>query len=106
MSMAPVAPDSGKIKIEEEGGEERGGEGRCGVLAHRVGGEECEVRAAMTGPIYTPAMSVLAVRYFLAYRAHRGVHMCLIPLGRFVTVRACPRVQLGELGLIHGGMAR
>jgi hypothetical protein len=25
--------------------------------------------------------------------------MCLIPLGQFATVRACPLVRLGELGL-------
>ena len=106
MSMAPVAPDSGKIKIEEEGGEERGGEGRCGVLAHGVGGEEREVGAAMARPIYTPTMSVPAVRYFFSHRANQSAHTCLIPLGRFATVWAFLGVRLGELSLIHGGTTR
>ena len=62
-----------------------------------------EVGAALVGPIYRPAMSVPAARYFLARRAHPWREHVPIPLSWFATVRACPRVQLRELGLIHGG---
>jgi hypothetical protein len=60
----------------------------------------------MAGPIYRSAMSVPAVRYFLARRAHLGVQHMPIALGRFAKARACPRVRLGELELIHGGTMR
>ena len=78
--------------------------GRWGVPARggAIGGEG-EAEAALAGPIYRPAMSVLAARYFspaelTQWRAHVPN-----PLGWFTTVWACPHVWLRELGLAHGG---
>ena len=105
--MAPAAPDSGKTEIEEEGGEKRGGEGEMRCSSSR---RSCWGGArgwSSNGQAYfMPAMSVPVVRYFLSSRADRGAHTCLIALGRFTTVWACPCVWLGELRHIHGGTAR
>jgi hypothetical protein len=48
---------------------------------------------------------VPAVTYFSPAELTRGEHTCLMPLGQFAIVRACPRVWLRELELVHGGKA-
>jgi hypothetical protein len=59
----------------------------------------------LAGPIYKPAMAVLAVRNISPLLGIFRARHCVHSLRRFTIARAYPRAQQRGFGLIHGGTA-